>query len=860
MVIPRPRSTAGAGFTPFTRSFLLRAACITLMVALAVRTSSGQSETSAATSGITAYELTSSLDVDGRLDENAWANADAATGFLQSQPTEGAPATQETEVRIVYGPSSVYIGAMLFDESPGEVVRALGRRDDVNRADWFFVSIDSYYDRKTAYTFGVNAAGVQFDGIRGGGGGFGPGGGRPDGSWDAVWESDVALTDQGWSVEMRIPYSMLRFSDQDVQRWGVHFSRQIPRLGEETEWPLIRRVDRNNLVARYAMLDGITGVEPRRNVQVRPYTLSRLRTHEQDEVPGEMASETDVDIGADLKIGITSGITLDATVNPDFGQVEVDPAVLNLTAFETRFREKRPFFLEGSQIYSFSLDRGSELLYTRRIGARAPIIGAAKLSGRTTGGTSIGFLGASTGDNFGPERHYTVARVSQEIGEYSSAGGIMTGFLGPDGDLRRRSVTGGADWDLRFVDNTYGISGFGVFSRRGSVENGLESSGVAGQLEAAKRRGVWTYDAGVGFYSPDFNPNDVGQLRRNNYIDLGGSIRHDVKGGQPFGPFQRGDFGIFFGQEWSYDERLNTGFGARLFSNWTLQNFQRVQLRTGVQDIFGGYDLFETRGMGPWDGPAQYDVSLEFGTDDRRAWQLQPQAEVTFYDDGTRSYAVGMRSEWIVSSRVGLSARVEYEMDDDVIAWSSNDDFLRHGGQWLIGRPDRPDDPTGPDGFVAFDGSEVLDGVFGATDFQQAAIFGARDTRALDFTLRSNVTFSPTLSLQFYGQLFVARGRYQDFSILRDSDTLVPFDAYPMRNDFSLNSFTANAVLRWEYRPGSTLYLVWTQGRRASHEMNPLAPWGDSPYDRPIGDQISDTFRVFPDNVFLVKLDYTFLR
>ncbi|MEX0599853.1 MAG: DUF5916 domain-containing protein [Rhodothermales bacterium] len=841
----------------FVVKTLNRAGWLALLLLFSARVSAGQSATSAAASGLTAYEAETAITVDGMLDEGPWQAAASATGFRQSSPNEGAPATQETEVRVVYGTSNVYIGATLYDDSPDDISTSLGRRDDVNRADWFFVSLDSYFDRKTAYVFGVNAGGVQYDGIRGGGGGgfFG----RPDESWDAVWESDVRVTSEGWIVEMRIPYSMLRFTEAEAQRWGVHFSRQITRLGEESEWPLIPRAQRSNSIAQYAVLDGLTGVEPQRNIQVRPYTLSKLQTGEGD-IPRSMDRQTSMDVGADVKIGITSGITLDATVNPDFGQVEVDPAVLNLTAFETFFQEKRPFFLEGSQIFQFNLDRGANLLYTRRIGARAPIIGAAKLSGRTAGGTSVGFLGATTGDNFSPTRHYSVARVSQEIGNYSSVGGIATGFLGPDRGVDRQSFSGGVDYDIRFLDNNYGISGFGVLARRGNAENGLEQSGTAGQFEAARRQGVWQYNLGVTYFSDDFNANDIGQVRRNNYVDLGGFIRHDINGGQAFGPFQRADVGIFGGQEWSYDERLNTGFGFRQFSNWTLRGFQRIQLRFGGQNLFGGFDLYETRGMDPWEGPAEYDLSVEFSTDDRRSWELQPEAEIARQSDGGGTYTVGFRSEWNVSTRVNLSAQLEYEAENDVTAWTSNEEFLRHDNQWMIGGPDHSRGSTDPGDYVAFDGSEVLSDLLGPGDHFRESIFGRRDTRALDFTLRTDLTFSPTLSIQFYGQMFMARGRYQDFQLLQNPESLADFDAYPKRDEFSFGRFTANTVLRWEYRPGSRLYLVWTQGRRANRSLNPLDPLGDSPYAASVGDQFSNTFDVFPDNVFLIKLDYTFLR
>lgn len=833
-------------------------AWVVLFLAGTISTAAAQSETSAVSGELTAYPAESVISVDGQLTEDAWANAQPATGFLQFSPNEGAPPSQETEVRVIYGSSNLYIGGRFYDESPDAIVAALGRRDDKNRADWFFVAIDSYFDRKTAYVFGLNAGGVQFDGLRSGEV-FGPGRGV-DESWDAIWESDARVTDFGWVAEMRIPYSMLRFSNVENQRWGIHFTREIPRLGEEVHWPLVRRSEQSNMVSHFAVLGGLSGIEPRRNVQVRPYTLSRLQTFEHAVTPGELNQKTDLDIGADLKIGLTSGLTLDATVNPDFGQVEVDPAVLNLTAFETFFQEKRPFFLEGSQIFEFSLDRRADLIYTRRIGGHAPIIGAAKLSGRTTSGTSVGLLGATTGDNFGPERHYGIARVSQEIGDYSSAGAVLTGFYGPDDDFRRRSVTGGADWDIRFRNNAYDISGFGVFSHRPTEGPGGDPTGFAGQFEGGRRQGNITFNGGVTFFSDDFNANDIGLIRRNNYINVGGFGRYRLNEGNSFGPFQRGSLGMFFGQEWSYDRFLNTGFRFRLFSDWTLKSFQEIQARAGGDRIFGGFDLYETRGLGVWYAPAQYELSLEYGTDARRSWVIQPQIEITRFEDGGTTYGTGFRSDWNVSSMVGLSAEVSFKMDENFVAWSSNEQFLFHDDQWLIGHPDRPRGSTNPDHFIAFDGSEVLGDLLGPGDSRRAAIFGRRDTRELDFTLRSNLTFTPTLSVQFYGQLFVARGRFDDFQLLKDPDTLAPFDSFPLRDEFTFNNFTANTVIRWEFRPGSRLYVVWTQARNNRFSLNPLDPTGDSPFGEPFTAQFEQAFDIFPENVFLVKIDYTFLR
>ena len=795
--------------------------------------------------------------VDGRLDEAAWQQAQAASDFRQFEPNEGAPASQRTEVRVLYGPGSLYVGAVLYDTSPAAIERALGRRDEFNRADWFLVSIDSYLDRRTAYTFAVNAAGVQFDAIEGGGG--------TDPSWDAIWSSEVRATPEGWIVEMAIPYSMLRFPSAESQTWGIQIQRHIPRLAEQSEWPLVPRVQRTNQVARFGDLSGISGIRPRRNLQMRPYTVARMQTGESDDRPGEGYEESELDVGGDLKLGLGPNVTLDATVNPDFGQVESDPAVLNLTAFETVFEERRPFFVEGSQIYQFSAGPG-QLLYTRRIGADAPIIGAAKLSGRTARGLSFGVLGATTGNDFQPSRQFGVARVSQQFGDYSTAGGIVTLFDSPALGGRGRSFVTGADWDLRFLENRFGLEGFAAVTNRWWTEGDAETeTGFAGKVWARKRQGAWQGFTGVDIFSDDFNPNDVGQLPFNDAYVLLGSVEHEINRGQPFGPFQRASASLFGAQRFAYSDGLNQGLELSVGSRWVTRGFQAIEADVELERPFGGYDVYETRGLGPWAAPGSIRFGLEYTTDERRSWWLEPEASIALQEGGGRAFAAGLRGNWNVSDRVSLEADLDGEWEQDVLAWSSNETFLRSGGGWLIGR--QAGRPGGSDltDYAAFDDGGVLGTILtGVTpigaDRYYVPVFGERDTRSADLILRGTYTFTPGLSFQLYSQLFLAGGRYEGVRILRSGNDLVPFDAFPKRNDFALSSLQSNAVLRWEYRPGSTLYVVWTHGRQAEDELNPLAPWGRSPFEQGFRNQIGDTFDIFPDNVFLIKLSYTFLN
>jgi hypothetical protein len=815
---------------------------------------------------VNAHQLDSSIQIDGHLDEEAWSQAEIVTDFRQFSPDEGAPATQQTEVRILYGEGGIYVGAMLYDDNPTLIERTLGRRDDFNRADWFVVSFDSYFNRQNAYTFAVNAAGIQYDGIRSGGGGGGSGLSGVDESWDAVWYSEVRITNEGWIVEMQIPYSMLRFPEIEIQTWGIHFTRRIPRLGEQSEWPLVPRVERDNLIAQYGRLQNIRNIEPRPNIQVRPYLVGGYNSHENSNIPGEVSKDFNVDVGGDIKVGLGPNVTLDATINPDFGQVEADPAVLNLTAFESFFQEQRPFFLEGIEIFDFSMGRGADLLYTRRIGSVDPIIGATKLSGRTENGLSFGVFGAVTGENFNPARNYSVVRGSQQIGNYSSVGGILTFYDSPTrlNEGRRRSYVGGTDWDFRFADNNYGIRGFATFTHRTLTGVDESESGFAASFTANKRQGVWMGSLGAEVFSDEFNPNDLGRLRRNNVFEASGRIEHQINGGRPFGTFQRADADASFSQNVSYNEGLDLGFGLRTGSDWTFKSFQSVEVGVNLDYIFGGYDQFETRGLGPRAKPFSAEIDLEYETDDRRTWQLSPESAWTFYDDGGSSYSLGLRANMNVGSRLDFSANVGGEWEKGVIAWASNESFRRSGSAWLIGESSARPSTLSDGDYRSFDDGETLNSIlsginpFSDNDYY-VSVFGERDTRSLDFTFRSTVTFTRNLSLQIYNQLFLAKGKYENFKILQDRDTLADFSSYPKRDEFSFNSFHSNVVLRWEYRPGSTVFLVWSHGRDTEDQINPLSPFGSSPYDRPIGSQIDDTFDIIPNNSVLLKINYTFL-
>ncbi|HUE97220.1 MAG TPA: DUF5916 domain-containing protein, partial [Longimicrobiaceae bacterium] len=435
------------------------------------------------------------ISIDGRLTEAVWASAPAITGFTQLDPVEGAPGTQRTEVRIAYDDNAIYIGAMLHDT--GEIRTQLARRDgSMSESDVFEVVFDSYHDHQTAYRFATNPSGMKRDALVIGNG--------SDSSWDPVWDVATQQSAEGWSVEMRIPFSQLRFSREAEQTWGLQVERTIRRNQESMQFSFTPKLERGG-VQRYGHLEGIRDIRPGRRLELLPYATARAEYIHQTRPDGVLFeplrsdSEAFAGAGLDLKYRLSSNATLDATVNPDFGQVEVDPAVINLTAFETRFQERRPFFIEGAEIFRFgeggptgSTGRPAEVLYSRRIG-RAPqggapsnaiyrdepsattILGAAKLTGKLGGGWSVGFLEAVTGretaaylDPQGarseavvePASNYLVARVRRDVrGGATRFGGIFTALnrdlpAGPLGQrLHSAAYTGGVDliheWDNR---------------------------------------------------------------------------------------------------------------------------------------------------------------------------------------------------------------------------------------------------------------------------------------------------------------------------------------------------------------------------------------------------------------------------
>ncbi|MGH7481941.1 MAG: DUF5916 domain-containing protein [Longimicrobiales bacterium] len=840
--------------------------------------------------------------IDGRIDEPVWASADAATGFTQIDPDLGAPATQRTEVRVLYDADAVYVAARMHDTAADSIVARLARRDAGVHSDWFHVGFDSYFDRRTAFVFGVNAAGVKqdlflFDDS------------DEDGSWDAVWDAATSLDEGGWSAEFRIPLSQLRFdTGEDAGAWGVNFKRLIARSGEDTFWAPIPNPSEPKLVSLFGTLRGLTGLEPPHRLELQPYAVTSVTRAPGDVAdPFHEANVFDASVGGDLKYGLSSDLTLTATINPDFGQIEADPSVVNLTAYETFFQERRPFFQEGANIFDFGIGLGDgsaeSLFYSRRIG-RAPqgslpddaaygempsattILGAAKLSGRTADGWSVGVLDALTAsesapfstDDDGrgrrvvePLTNYGVLRVVRDFRDGESAvGGIATAVNrvldGRDhlAFLATSAYAGGLDARHRFAAGDWQVRGYAV----GSLVNGepealrrvqqapgryfqrpdadhvafdstrTSLAGWSAQLELAKLGGGhWRGASAAQAISPGFEVNDLGFQTNRDLLVHAAFLGYDqYEAGDMFRRWNvnlNGWHGYTFGGERVMLGGNVNGWGE-LLSYWSLYGGIELNAANLSTDALrGGPALRTTPTLSFWGGASSDGRKTIRGSVD-----LSGSRDLE--NDGRRlSISPGL--SWRASSSADLSLHPS-------VSLSTND------AQYIATRPFQGDDRY---------------------------VFGRLGQTTVSLTTRLSYTFTPDLSLQFYAQPFVSAGDYTRFrevasprapafderfrtfaaDQVRTADGRVDvdfdddgtFDASFDDPDFNFKELRSTAVLRWEYLPGSTLYVVWSQSRtgfdRDEVEFELRRDFGrllglDSGYD------------VAGTNVLLVKVSY----
>ena len=864
-----------------------------------------------------AIRFDGSISIDGVLDEQVWSEAPPITDFVQTLPFEGSAVSEGTEVRLGYDDDAIYVGAVLDDRNP--VTTRLARRDaGLGDSDVFIVLLDSYHDHETAYRFWTNPSGVKGDAIV-----TGNGTGSGDASWEPVWDLAAELTPTGWTVEMRIPFSQLRFSPQEQQVWGIQIERNIYRNQENATFPFTPVLERAG-VSRFAHLDGIQGIEPGQRLELLPYVAARgeyLQLEGPSGVdfgnPYRSGSDHFADVGLDLKYRISSNVTLDAAFNPDFGQVEVDPSVINLTAFETRYSERRPFFVEGADIFTFgeqgprgSAGTGPDLVYSRRIGrpprgsppsdaafADVPtattIAAAAKVTGRVGDGWSIGILEAVTakesasymeGDGVAreltvePPTNFFVARVRRQIRGGRTRFGMIATAVNRDpsgtilaGQLPSAAYATGVDFARESEDRvwlfTSLLSGSLVRGESAAITRLQEASsryyqrpnaehvevdptatslsGYYAMAYFGKQAGNFTMRNGVAVVSPGYDVNELGFHSNADRVLLDTHYQYT----QPNpGRYLRSWSAILGGGNGIWNlagDRLFAnvnGIGRVEFLNYWGTSARVVYTARSRDDrLTRGGPMASTRGG--WSG------SFNLNSDTRRAVV----ARATYgwgSDDG---------GGWTQNVQVNLGARFEETLQIDVApsySWS------RTAAQYIA----RVDDP-------------LAEATYGTR-----YVFAGIDRNRLSLETRVNLTFSPTLSLQLYLEPFVSTGDYGALKELRapntfefleygedvgavgsgeeggyevDPDGNGPAEAFLVSNrDFSYRSLVGNAVLRWEWRPGSTLFFVWQQ-RRINSVNGPGTsggqPWAGT-FD--LGRDAGDMFQVAPDNIFMIKVNY----
>jgi hypothetical protein len=803
------------------------------------------------------------------LSEEVWKTAPVVSDFVQREPREGAEPSQTTEFRVAFDATTLYVKVRAYDREPERITTYLARRDQDLPSDWIRVLVDSYHDRRTAYEFAVNPSGVKQDR-------YWFNDNNNDASWDAVWDVVVTRDRQGWTAEFKIPFSQLRFTPAEATTFGFAVSRDIGRLRETSTWPLLSR-NANGYVSSFGELGGLSTAASSKRLEVMPYTVASLTRQPTDGNPLLSAAGGSGAVGMDLKYAVTPGLTLTATVNPDFGQVEADPAVVNLSAFETFFNERRPFFVEGSGNFRFDADcydGCNNLFYSRRIG-RAPqgmdslpsgdgiytdapsnstILGAAKLTGRI-GKYSIGLMHAMTQEEFAdvstfgarsdqavePSTSYSVARVKREYANQSYIGMIGTVTNRRLNDtlsfLPSSSYVGGADFDWR-VRRFYSLNGFVEGSRVNGAPAAIEAlqennrhlfqrpdlraahldvtrtslSGYAGAIAFNKIGGEYVHsNSYLYFRSPGFDTNDLGFLRRADQIRQGHWLQ--LRSNTVTKWFRQRSINFNQWASWDYDGDLqyagmNVSGNVTFLNNWQagVGAFQPLPRR--------GFDDRLTRG-----GPGVISEGA-------------PEQWFFVYSDNRRKFSAGLEGDW--------------GSDNHHSSWQS----------WYPSITVRPIPAVMFSLAVQINPSQQdSQWVNNVTDTTTHYVFAHIDQRTVNITSRFNYTITPNLSVQLYAQPFISAGSYQGFKEVADarSDTYegryTPFD-YPAdvygNPDFNVKSFRTTNVLRWEYRPGSTLFVVWQQARE-----NDAVPGGFS-----FGRDARAIFGVPPHNVFLVKLAY----
>lgn len=839
--------------------------------------------------------IKSELTIDGKLDEPAWQKATWQDDFTQYEPSEGKNPSQKTDFAILLDENYIYVGFKCWDNHPDSIVQRLTRRDEMD-GDFVAVQFDSYFDKRTAFSFMANAAGIKNDFI------ISNDGENEDNTWDPIWLVKTSHDDKGWYSEMKIPLTQLRFEGNAEQTWGLQIGRMLFRKQEVSLWQSASKKT-SGWVSQYGELKGLKNLKSRKVADIMPYAVARTDRYEKEAGNPfkESGKKNQLDVGLDGKLGLTNNLTLDFTINPDFGQVEADPSQVNLTSFETFFQEKRPFFIEGKNILSFPLmfgdgDLASEnLFYSRRIGRRphnspeledgeyvkAPeftsILGAAKITGKTKTGWSVGVLESLTSNEFAdisdgtqrrekiePFTNYTIGRVQKDFNKGNTfLGGIFTSVNRNLGEeqldyLHKSAFTGGfdfvhkwhnRDWEFDFSayysrveGNTEAItntqkSWIHGFQRPDASYLKLDTtrtslSGQGGKIVFSKNGGKLKFMAATAWKSPGLELNDVGYMRQaDNILEV---IWVGYRIYEPFSIFRNLNLNFNQWTEWNFGGEL-TGPGGNVNGHTQLKNYWNLNLGANWNGV--GLSATELRGGPALKTSGTKNIWFAFGTNDQK--RLTGEAQIMLLGGNEKN------SKQMFDCRISLGYRPSKSLKITLSPnFNSNNDELQYVTQQDYSNK---------------------------TDY----IFARIHQKTLSASLRVNYIITPNLSIQYWGQPFLASGKYTEFKRIADSRANNYTDRFSLLNsnelayvnsdemyrvsdqagnqlytfdqpDFNVKEFLSNMVVRWEYLPGSTIYLVWSQTRNQSVSNGNFNFHND----------LTKLFDDKPYNVFLLKMSF----
>jgi hypothetical protein len=843
---------------------------------------------STATRIYTTIRLTTKKPViDGKLDDECWKTGEWAGDFTQWIPNEGAKPSFPTELKILYDDKNMYVAIRAYDKEPDKIQRYAGVRDELV-GDMMGITFDSYHDHRTGFEFDLTSYGQQIDLVL-----FNPN--NWDLSWNAVWEGKVGFEDSAWVAEMEIPLSQLRYSSEDEQVWGLHCWRWIGRLQEESDWEK-QTLTSAGIIYNFGDLSGIKGLKKSNRLEIMPYSLGKLSTYARETGnPFTHSGKTwSGNLGLDAKIGLSSNFTMDLTVNPDFGQVESDPSVMNLTAFETFYEEKRPFFLEGRTIFNYDFD-DLNLFYSRRIGHspaysvspsdnqyvkypdQTTILDAIKLSGKSANGLSVGLIQSLVSAEYAhlddgeghkdkiavePLTNYAIARIQKDYNQGTTMfGGMLTSanrFIRDENldFLGRNAYTGGLDLLHQWKNKKYFIDarlvGSYVEGTTLAIKNLQESSaryyqrpgadylkydtsstqlgGYGGKFKIGKGSGLWRYSTGIRWLSPGLELNDLGYMQSSDDISQENNLSYFVN--QPVSIFRTYSITLEQFNSWNFNGSY-LGSGSHL--SFTASFTNKWGFSTNLIGNTRQLDTRILRGGPDMFLPGSFMTFGGLNTD--RSKRISLEFNYEYQHSGEKSadsyvLAPGITARPINTLTIGLTAR--YADNYNQLQYITTEEL-----------------PTG-----------------------DRYILGTIDQQTLGLTFRVDYNITPEFSIQYYGSPFISKGSYSEFKRIVDpgnqqynnrfvlyqnpilsggeylldenNDGVTDYKLY--NPDFNFHQFRSNFVAKWRYRPGSYIYLVWSSERTGNTDMANAS----------LGQSFRQLWNVFPGNIFLIKFNYWF--